>query len=40
MTLEEKIVRESFVFYVSFREAIENLPDVNQLNAFKFIIGY
>ncbi len=40
MTLEEKIVRESFVFYVSFREAIENLPDVNQLNAFKFIIWY
>ena len=36
----KQVVRESFVFYKSFREAIENLPDENQLNAFKFVIGY
>lgn len=40
MTTEEKVLRESFVFYKSFRIAIENLPPENQLNAFKFIISY
>ena len=40
MTTEEKVLRESFVFYKSFRIAIENLPPENQLNATRFIINY
>ena len=38
--MKEEIIRESFVFYLSFRKAIENLPPEHQLNAFIFIIVY
>ena len=38
--MKEEIIRESFVFYLSFWEAIENLPPEHQLNAFIFIICY
>jgi hypothetical protein len=40
MTEESKLQREGFVFYKSFRDAIANLPEENQLNAFLFITEY
>jgi hypothetical protein len=34
------IKRESFIFYRSFYESIQFLPEENQINAYKMIIDY
>ena len=39
-TIMEKNIRDSFVFYRSFYEAIKLWPEENQLSALKAIIEY